>query len=101
MIGISSITVSELQYGITKRKYRKQNIKRLEEFLIPFDILSYGEMALKFYGDIHLKLEKQGLIIGPLDLLIAAHALSRNLSLVTNNVKELKRIKFLKVENWY
>ena len=100
IIGISSITVSELQYGISKSKYKKQNIKRLEEFLIPFDILSYGEMASKFYGDIRLKLEKQGLIIDPLDLLIAAHALSRDLILVTNNEKEFKRIKSLKVENW-
>jgi len=100
MIGISSITVSELQYGISKSKYKKQNLKRLEEFLIPFDILSYDEMASKLYGEIRFKLEKQGLIIGPLDLLIAAHALSRDLILVTNNEKEFKRIKSLKIENW-
>ena len=100
MICISSITVSELQYGISKSKYKKQNIKRLEEFLVPFDILPYDEMASKFYGEIRFKLEKRGLIIGPLDLLIAAHALSRDLVLVTNNEKEFKRIKSLKVENW-
>jgi len=99
MIGISSITVSELQYGISKSKYKKQNLKRLEEFLVPFDILPYDEMASKFYGDICLNLEARGLIIGPLDLLIAAHALSRNLVLVTNNEKEFKRIKFLKIDN--
>jgi tRNA(fMet)-specific endonuclease VapC len=100
MIGISSITVSELQYGISKSNYKEKNIKRLEEFLIPFDILSYDEKASKFYGDIRLRLEKQGKNIGPLDLLIAAHALSRELVLVTNNEKEFKRIKSLKVENW-
>ena len=100
MIGISSITVSELQYGISKSKYKKQNLKRLEEFLVPFDILPYDEMASKFYGDIRSNLEARGLIIGPLDLLIAAHALSRDLILVTNKKKEFKRIKSLKIDNW-
>ncbi len=100
MIGISSITVSELQYGVSKSKYKKENLKRLNDFLIPFEILSYDEMAAKIYGDIRLKLEKDGLIIGPLDLLIAAHALSKDLIIVTNNNKEFKRIKSLKIENW-
>ncbi len=99
-IGISSITVSELQYGVSKSKYRDQNLKRLEAFLTPFQILSYDEHASKFYGDIRSQLENQGTIIGPLDLLIAAHALSQNLVLVTNNEKEFKRIPSLKVENW-
>ncbi|MDA3941057.1 MAG: type II toxin-antitoxin system VapC family toxin [Spirochaetia bacterium] len=99
-IGISSITVSELQYGVSKSKYKNQNIKRLDKFLIPFEILAYDEIAAKFYGEIRIKLEEQGLIIGSLDLLIAAHALSKDLVLVTNNEKEFKRIKSLKVENW-
>lgn len=100
VIGISSITVSELQYGVSKSKYKKQNLKRLEEFLVPFDILPYDELASEFYGDIRLNLEERGRIIGPLDLLIAAHAISRSLVLVTNNDKEFKRIKSLKIENW-
>ncbi|WP_457551554.1 type II toxin-antitoxin system tRNA(fMet)-specific endonuclease VapC [Desulfobacula sp.] len=99
-IAISSITVSELQYGVSKSKYREQNLKRLEEFLTPFQILSYDEYAAKFYGKIRSQLEIQGTIIGPLDLLIAAHALSQKLILVTNNEKEFKRISSLKVENW-
>ncbi len=99
-IAISSITVSELQYGVSKSKYREQNFKRLEEFLTPFQILAYDEYASKFYGEIRSQLENQGTIIGPLDLLIAAHALSQNLVLVTNNEKEFKRIPSLKVENW-
>ncbi len=100
MIGISSITVSELQYGVSKSKSKNQNLKRLEEFLMPFEILSYDQMAAKYYGEIRSKLEKEGHIIGPLDMLIAAHALSKGLILVTNNEKEFKRIKTLKVENW-
>jgi len=99
-IGISSITVSELQYGVSKSRFREQNSKRLEEFLTPFQILPYDEDAANFYGEIRSHLEKQGSIIGPLDLLIAAHALSQNLVLVTNNEKEFNRIPSLKVENW-
>ncbi len=99
-IGISSISVSELYYGVSKSGREKQNLKRLEEFLMPFEILPYDETASKYYGDIRFQLEKQGKIIGPLDMLIAAHALSQNLVLITNNEKEFKRIPSLKVENW-
>ena len=99
-VGISSITVSELHYGACKSNHIKKNIKRLDEFLSPFEILSYDENVSKYYGKIRSQLEKQGNIIGPLDMLIAAHALSNNLILITNNVKEFMQIKFLRVENW-
>ncbi|MBL4903328.1 MAG: type II toxin-antitoxin system VapC family toxin [Desulfocapsa sp.] len=99
-ICISSITVSELQYGACKSKQLKKNSKRLEEFLVPFAIISYDEGAANYYGKICSSLEKQGNIIGPLDMLIAAHALSENLTLITNNEKEFKRIKSLKIKNW-
>ena len=99
-IGISTITVSELSYGVAKSKFQQQNTKRLEEFLVPFEILPYDEKASKHYGLIRSQLEAQGNVIGPLDMLIAAHALSEKLVLVTNNEKEFNRIKTLKVENW-
>jgi len=99
-ISISSITVSELQYGVCKSKQINKNIKRLDEFLSPFEILAYDENAASFYGNIRSQLEKQGNVIGPLDMLIAAHALSENLTLITNNEKEFKRVKSLKVKNW-
>ncbi|NLD35495.1 MAG: type II toxin-antitoxin system VapC family toxin [Desulfatiglans sp.] len=99
-IGISTITVSELNYGVAKSNNKKQNAQRLEEFLTPFEILPYDEAASKYYGIIRTELESQGKIIGPLDMLIAAHALSKDLILVTNNEKEFLRIKSLKVENW-
>jgi tRNA(fMet)-specific endonuclease VapC len=99
-ICISSITVSELHYGVCRSKQIQKNIKRLEEFLIPFEIISYDESASNYYGKIRSHLEKQGAVIGPLDMLIAAHALSKNLTLITNNEKEFKRVKSLKVENW-
>ncbi len=99
-VGISSISVSELHYGAFKSRKIKQNIKRLEEFLYPFEILSYDENASKEYGKVRAHLEKKGRIIGPLDMLIAAHAISKKLTIITNNTKEFKRIRSLKVENW-
>ena len=99
-IGISTITVSELQYGVAKSTYRNENQHRLDEFLAPLEILAYNEIAARTYGDIRFQLENHGKPIGPLDLLIAAHALSQNLTMVTNNDKEFKRIKNLEVENW-
>jgi len=99
-IGISTITVSELQYGVAKSTHRKANQLRLDEFLAPLEILAYNLISARTYGYIRLQLEKRGKLIGPLDILIAAHALSQNLIMVTNNDKEFKRIKNLKVENW-
>ncbi len=99
-VGISSITVSELYYGACKSKRIKENIKRLEEFLYPFEVLEYDENASKVYGKIRANLEKKGQVIGPLDMLIAAHALSRQLIIITNNTQEFKRISSLQVENW-
>jgi len=99
-IAVSSVTVSELYYGAQKSKKIKQNIKRIEEFIYPFDVLSYDESASKEYGKIRAYLERKGQVIGPLDILIAAHALSMNLILITNNIKEFRRVKSLPVENW-
>ncbi len=99
-IYISSITTSELCYGVNKSQKVRENTKRLEEFLNPFTIISYGENASLCYGKIRANLERKGNIIGSLDMLIAAHALSEDLTLVTNNTKEFSRIETLKVENW-
>ncbi|NOX32191.1 MAG: type II toxin-antitoxin system VapC family toxin [Deltaproteobacteria bacterium] len=75
-------------------------MQRLDEFLSPFEILSYDDNASRYYGRIRSQLEKKGQIIGLLDMLIAAHALSKKLILISNNVKEFNRIKSLRVENW-
>ncbi len=99
-IGVSAITVSELQYGVAKSTHPKENQHRLDEFLSPIEILAYNEIAARIYGEIRFQLEKRGESVGPLDLLIAAHAISQNLIVVTNNDKEFKRIKNLEVENW-
>ena len=99
-VAISSITLSELEYGVQKSSNPDRNKIALSEFIVPINILNYDDKAAQQYGVIRTELEKKGQIIGPLDLLIAAHALSVNLTLVTNNEKEFKRINSLKMENW-
>jgi len=99
-IGISSITLAELQYGVAKSQASKRNEEALEEFLIPLEVLPFGEDAANLYGNIRTLLEQQGRVIGAMDMLIAAHAVSLNAILVTNNVKEFERVPDLKIENW-
>lgn len=99
-VGISSITVSKLHYGACKSIHVKKNIQRLDEFLSPFEIIPFDNEDSKCYGKIRAQLEKKGMVIGPSDMLIAAHALSKILTLITNNIKEFNSIKPLKVQNW-
>ncbi len=99
-VAISSITLAELDYGISKSGFPERNKEALEKFLTPIEVIEFGVEAAEQYGKIRFDLEKKGTPIGPLDLLIAAHAKSLNLTLVTNNEKEFTRISDLKVENW-
>jgi tRNA(fMet)-specific endonuclease VapC len=99
-IGISSITLAELQYGVSKSMMPDKNQHALNSFLLPLEIVHFDENAATEYGKIRNELEKNGAPIGPLDMLIASHAKSLNAILVTNNEKEFKRIKGLKIENW-
>jgi len=99
-IGISSITLSELSYGVSKSSKPEQNQIALAQFIAPLEILPYGDDAAQYYGTLRAHLEKQGTPIGSLDMLIAAHALSTDCTLVTNNEKEFVRIPKLKIENW-
>ena len=99
--GISSITHAELQYGVVKSKNKDTNQNALDEFLLPLTILPFhGERLMKCYGEIRASLESKGKTIGPLDMLIAAHALGLHLTIISNNIKEFSRIPKLKCENW-
>ena len=99
--GISSITQAELQYGVAKSKNKSTNQSALDEFLMPLTILPFhGEKLVVCYGDIRALLESRGKTIGPFDMLIAAHALSLDLTIISNNIKEFSRIPNLKCENW-
>ena len=99
-ISISSITVAELEFGISKSLYPEKNKAALLEFLSPFEIIPFTELDCEAYGIIRAYLNKRGTPIGPYDLQIAAQCLSRNFVLVTNNTKEFKRVPNLKFENW-
>jgi tRNA(fMet)-specific endonuclease VapC len=99
-VGISSITLAELQYGIEKSSNSEKNRDALEKFLTPIEIIDYGYEATVEYGKIRAELEKKGVPIGPLDMLIASHAKSLDVILVTNNVREFERIAGLRIENW-
>ncbi|MBN1625678.1 MAG: type II toxin-antitoxin system VapC family toxin [Deltaproteobacteria bacterium] len=99
-IAISSITLSELEYGIAKSSQPEQNRAALIGFLAPLEIVHFDEKAAFHYGKIRSLLESEGKMIGAMDLLIASHARSLSLTLVTNNVKEFKRIPKLQLENW-
>jgi tRNA(fMet)-specific endonuclease VapC len=99
-LSLSSITVSELYYGAYKSQYVEKNLLALEHFLKPFSILEYGTKASVEYGKIRASLEKSGKVIGGLDMMIAAHARSLDMTLVTNNTKEFKRVDNLVLDNW-
>ena len=97
---ISSITLSELLFGIEKSNMKESNRKKLMTFLTNIAILDYdGDAALE-YAKLRNYLERMGQPIGAMDMLIAAHALSKDMILVTNNEKEFKRVNDLKLENW-
>src|SRR6185295_11867954 len=99
-VGLSSITVSELYYGVYKSVQVEKNQTALAQFLMPFEIIPYiAEMAEQF-GKVRAALERRGKPIGAYDMLIAVEALYHDLTLVTNNVKEFNRIPELKIENW-
>jgi tRNA(fMet)-specific endonuclease VapC len=99
-ISLSSITVSELYYGAYKSEYIEKNLLALEHFLQPFNIVEYDLKASIKYGQIRAILERQGNVIGGLDMQIAAHARSLDMTLVTNNTKEFVRVDDLVIDNW-
>ena len=97
---LSSITLSELEYGVQKSQHPKKNSDALSQFILPLDIYPFDVTAAHHYGKIRASLEKKDTPIGALDLMIAAHAKSLNRTIVTNNTKEFKRVSGLKVINW-
>lgn len=99
-ICISSITLAELEYGVQHSTDPLKNERALLRFLVPLDIVAFDAAAASEYGRIRALLQSRGMPIGPLDMLIAAHARSEGLSLVTNNIREFVRVPDLKLENW-
>ena len=99
-ICISSITLAELRYGVAKSTHEEKNAKALDEFILPLEIVSFDDAAAHLYGEIRAMLEKAGTPIGAMDMLIAAHALSLGIPLVTNNRREFVRIPALTSIDW-
>lgn len=99
-VGISSITLSELEYGAAKSSNPDKNRVALIEFASFLEIYNYDAKAAREYGIIRADLERSGKTIGAMDMLIAAQAKCLKLALVTNNEKEFNRIPGLKIENW-
>ena len=98
-IGISSITASELAYGVIKSGSERNRLA-LEMFLAPLEIYPFDESVIWHYGEVRADLEKQGKPIGALDTMIATHALALNAILVTNNTRKFSRVEGLHHENW-
>jgi tRNA(fMet)-specific endonuclease VapC len=99
-IHISSLTIAELEYGVEDSNRIEENRIALLKFLSIFNILDFTDTDAVLYGRLKKKLKKEGQLIGPIDMLLAAQALSRNLIFVTNNVKEFEWIADLRIENW-
>ncbi len=100
VIKLPAVTVAELFYGAQKSKAKRKNQALVENFVSTFEIIPFDEKSCKIYAGIRASLEKVGAPIGPMDLLIASISLANNFVLVTNNIKEFRRIKGLKLENW-
>ena len=99
-ICISAITLAELEYGVANSQFIEQNRKAMMKFLSVVPVIPFDDMAARHYGEIRTYLKKNGIIIGANDMLIAAHAKSLNITLVSNNLKEFERVDGLKLENW-
>lgn len=99
-MGISSITYAELRFGVENSGRVEENLNRLERFLLPLEIVPFDADAGRQYGWLCTELKRSGCPIGSNDLLIAAQALSLDVTLVTNDIREFTRISGLRVEQW-
>ncbi len=97
---LSSVVLAEIEYGIAKSARKDHNRQVFGAFLTGFLVLPFDEAAARDYGLIRADLESAGRLIGPNDLMIAAHARARGLTVVTHNHSEFSRVNGLRVENW-
>ena len=99
-IYLSSITVSELYYGVEKSTQVDKNLEALKGFLTPFQVVDFDLRSAERFGQVRSNLEKKGTVIGPYDLQIASVALAHDFILVSNNTKEFERVESLQLKNW-
>lgn len=99
-VALSVVTLAELAYGVSKSQAPERNREALELFVAPFQVLEYDAKAAFAYGEVRSELERKGTPIGAMDLLIAAQALAIGATLVSNNLREFRRVPGLATENW-
>ena len=99
-LSMSTITLGELVYGAEKSSQPARNLADIEALAARVDVLPFDNQAAQHFGQVRAELAKAGKPIGPYDLMIAGHARSRGLILVTNNLREFKRVPGLRLENW-
>jgi len=99
-VAVSTITTAELWHGVENSARKEQNQAALGKFLLPLEVLPFDEKAAQAYGNIRYQLERMGKVIGAMDLLIAAHAVSSGAVLVSQNLREFQRVPGLKLEDW-
>ena len=99
-ICISAITLAELAHGVEKSAARDKNRAALLRFLSILTVLPFDDLAAAEYGAVCADLQRKGMPIGTMDMLIAAHAKTEGLILVTNNTREFERVQGLTLENW-
>jgi tRNA(fMet)-specific endonuclease VapC len=97
---ISTITLGELFYGVERSARRSQNLRAVEEFAARLEVMPFPAKAAAHFGQIRAELARLGMPCGACDMLIAAHARSEGLTLVTNNIREFQRIPALRIDNW-
>ncbi len=99
-VGISAITLAELQFGVARSRDPARNTIALAHFCAPLEICPFEHAAASAYGAVRAALVGAGIPIGPLDTLIAAHAVALDVTVVTNNEREFRRVPGLRVQNW-
>ena len=99
-MAISSVTLGELVYGAERSSRRRTNLKDIESLLARIEVLNFDDEAAYHFGQVRAELYARGLPIGPYDMMIAGHARSRGLVLVTNYTAEFNRVAGLRMENW-
>jgi len=99
-IGISSVTLGELVFGAEHSQQVERNLADIEALIARLEVLPFDKAAAYHFGQIRAELYRTGRPIGPYDMMIAGHARACGLKLVTNNIKEFKRVQGLILENW-
>ncbi len=99
-LAMSTVTLGELIYGAEKSAQSVRNLADVEALAARMDVVPFDSQAAIHFGQVRAELAKSGKLIGPYDLMIAGHARSRGLILITNNLREFKRVPGLRVENW-